>query len=457
MSQEIKFFTILLISVLTAAHAGESARESGTTGDSEKTERGKISGDNALALSLDDALERVESVSPAVLLQRERVRQVLERSYQQRAALLPQISAHAEQRRQQLGRGFAGGGLEAPPFNAFTSRVEGRLAIVDTDSYANYRIAELEHAVSRMEYEEALESIKEQTIFLYLTHLRDLRKVGIIEGNIERERELLELARDQLEAGAAVEIDVTRAQVRLARERRRLLQARTEVENSLLELKALLDIEAEREVIAEESLLRSGDQPQPFAQEEPVKAALGRRPELRSSEKGLEQARLSRKAAGWQRLPQVELFGEWGYDSDEPLDGQEGEAWLVGLRASIPIFEGFRIGAEKREADAAIREKEYALRDLENEIEREIRFARVEMKSRFEQIAIARDEVRLGRAEVGQARERYDAGLGDNRELIDAQQRLADAEDSRLDATYLYGLSRLSYARAAGDVERIFD
>ena len=62
-----------------------------------------------------------------------------------------------------------------------------------------------------------------------------------------------------------------------------------------------------------------------------------------------------------------------------------------------------------------------------NAIEREFKFAMLEMDSRYAQIKIARDEVRLGKDEVEQARERYNEGLADNRELIDAQQRLADA------------------------------
>ena len=59
-------------------------------------------------------------------------------------------------------------------------------------------------------------------------------------------------------------------------------------------------------------------------------ALIGSRPELASQKKRLEQALLARKAASWQRLPSVELFGDWGYDSDEAFSGDYNEAWLVG-------------------------------------------------------------------------------------------------------------------------------
>ena len=79
------------------------------------------------------------------------------------------------------------------------------------------------------------------------------------------------------------------------------------------------------------------------------------------------------------------------------------------------------------------------------------------MDARYAQIEIASDEVRLGRDEVEQALERYREGLADNRELIDAQNRLAGAERSHLRAIYLYGLSRLAFARSIGAVERVLE
>ena len=123
----------------------------------------------------------------------------------------------------------------------------------------------------------------------------------------------------------------------------------------------------------------------------------------------------------------------------------------------MPLWEGGRIAAEKREAAAALRQNEYEMRDLRNRIEREFKFSIIEMDARYAQIEIASDEVRLGRDEVEQALERYREGLADNRELIDAQNRLAGAERSHLRAIYLYGLSRLAFARSIGAVERVLE
>jgi outer membrane protein TolC len=391
------------------------------------------------------------------LIEKESVRRALEQSYQRRAALLPQFSVRAEQTRQQLARSFTAEQFDSPPFNSFGSRVEASLPVFDTQRYADFRIGQLNYAIARKDYETAVQDYLEQAILLYFTQLRDLRSVEIAEDNLQRERRLLNLATRQYEAGAAVKIDVTRAEVRVATQRRTLMEAETQVESSILELKSLLDLDLDLELRLDRSITEGFNAPPSIKRLGSLEVMTELRPELQSQMEVLERAELARKAAAWQRLPTIELFADWGYDSGRAFDGEEGEAWRVGLRASLPIWEGGRIAAEKREAAAALRQNEYSLRDLRNRIEREFQFAMIEMDSRYEQIAIASDEVRLGNDEVAQALERYREGLADNRELIDAQKRLADAERSHLRAVYLYGLSRLAFARAIGSVERVMD
>ena len=69
------------------------------------------------------------------------------------------------------------------------------------------------------------------------------------------------------------------------------------------------------------------------------------------------------------------------------------------MQASVPIWEGGRIAAESLEASVAVRQSEFALKQIRNAIEREYEFAGIEMKSRYDQIEFAWDEVRLGKDE----------------------------------------------------------
>ena len=399
--------------------------------------------------------ERVSQFSPRVLFERETVTRALEASFQQRAALLPQFSIFADQTRQKLGRGFGGGTLNSPPYNSFSAGVRGDLTLLDATTYANYRVARLEKIIAEFGYEVAYQDILEQAVQLYFTVLRDLRRVEIVQGNIDRESDLLKLAKDQFEMGAGLKLDVTRAEVRLATQRRELMVAETQLESSLLQMKSILDLELDQHVAVDRRIIEEVKAPPAILKYANMESLSEGRAELEAQISQVEQAELAAKAATWQRLPSLSVYGQWGYESETAFDGDEQEAWLVGIQASIPLFEGGRIAAEKREARAAVRQSNYRMRELRLQIEQEFKFAILDMESRYEQIEIARDEVRLGYDEVSQAKERYREGLADNRELIDAQQRLADAEQSHLQAIYLYGLSRLSFARAIGQVERV--
>lgn len=410
-----------------------------------------------LRLTVAETIERVKEQNLELIIRSEGVRRALEQTYQRRAALLPQFGLRGEQTRTQVAR-FRGTLVgDQPPFNSFGARVEGRLSLIDAQRYADYRIAKLSHAIEQFDYEVAVQDLLDQALFIYFTHLRDLRSIEILEGNLEREEQLLDLAQQQFDAGVAVKIDVTRAEVRLAAAKRSLMEDRTRADDSLLQLKTLLDLDFAREIQFPGSIVDGVQSPPALKRYGQMMDLTENRPELLRQERQLDQARLAKRAVTWQRLPRVELFADWGYDSAEALDGDAGEAWLLGIRATMPIWEGGRISAERREAQAAVRQNFYAAKQLRNEIEREFEFALLDMDSRYAQIEFARDEVRLGMDEVDQARERYREGLADNRELIDAQQNLADAELSHLRAIYLYGLSRLAFARSIGAVEQVLE
>lgn len=442
MMREFKFFSLLFCAGFApgqAEHASATVRA------------------DVLYMTVPEVIERVKGQNLELLIRKEGVRRALEQSYQRRAALLPQIGFSASQTRTQLARGFISEQFDSPPFNSFGSRVVGSIHLIDAQHFADWRIAKLEHAIEALDYEVALQDVLDQVIMLYFTHLRNLRQVEIYEGNLAREERLFELAEAQFAAGVAVKIEVTRAAVRRAAVQRDLMEARTEADDSILQLKALLDIDLSRELTLDRSIVDEIKSPPALENYGKMLDLMEVRPELESQQKLLDRAILAKRAVNWQRLPTIGLFAEWGYDTNEAFDGDEGEAWLAGIQASMPIWEGGRIAAERREAKAAIRQNRRAIRQLELQIQREFQFALLEMRSRYSQIEFARNEVRLGMDEVEQARERYQEGLADNTELIDAQQRLADAERSQLRAIYLYGLSRLAFARAIGSVERVLD
>jgi outer membrane protein TolC len=163
------------------------------------------------------------------------------------------------------------------------------------------------------------------------------------------------------------------------------------------------------------------------------------------------------RAATFKNLPTIEAFADWGYDSDQAFDGTEANGWMVGVSATIPLYEGGKLFAERKEAKAALAENLARLQHVEKGLQRSLYLADHAIKQRFLQFGIAQKALDLGQAEVMQANEEYQQGLVDNRALIDAQQSLADAELDALHAIYNFAVSRLALARSIGRVERVLE
>ena len=64
--------------------------------------------------------------------------------------------------------------------------------------------------------------------------------------------------------------------------------------------------------------------------------------------------------------------------------------------------------------------------------------------------------VQLARQEVDQARDRFQAGVANNIEVVTAQDALARANDNQIAALYRYNQSRADLAHAAGQMEALY-
>ena len=64
--------------------------------------------------------------------------------------------------------------------------------------------------------------------------------------------------------------------------------------------------------------------------------------------------------------------------------------------------------------------------------------------------------VDLAKQEVGQARDRFQAGVANNIEVITAQDELARASDNQIAALYRYNQSRADLAHSVGQMEAVY-
>ena len=256
----------------------------------------------------------------------------------------------------------------------------------------------------------------------------------------------------QLEEKKA-QIDVTRAEAQLALAEQGRLQQVTVVFQSELFLKRLLDLEIGRELkLADFPLVRAGGGLFSFSEQQ---STFDKRADLLSAQKALEQIRIDVRTATYERLPSLTLSGNFGYASAKYDDEKKQDQWGIGLGLSVPVFDGMRSGANRRIALSRQRAQETRLHSLELQISAELRLALQGVNSRNAQIAVAEKSLRLAQEELRLAQQRYQQGVADNREVVEAQNRLAVADDTMVEAIFQYNLSRVELARAKGEVRSV--
>src|SRR5690606_16226134 len=145
----------------------------------------------------------VDRVNLDVLLSREAAAQALQVVRQQRANILPNINASVQQRRSQgvsIATVVVASGRPASRFDAL---VTGNFALFDPELRSALRSARVGAEVAEANFYAVSQAVLADVAATYFAHLRNLRRLDVLDANIERARALHDLARNQLNAGVA--------------------------------------------------------------------------------------------------------------------------------------------------------------------------------------------------------------------------------------------------------------
>jgi outer membrane protein TolC len=181
-----------------------------------------------------------------------------------------------------------------------------------------------------------------------------------------------------------------------------------------------------------------------------VAQALHNRPDIIAEEQRVLAARQGLSAIKAERLPTLGLV------ADDGVIGKNGAKMLNtytwGLQVTLPIFDGFRREARVQEQRSVVKEAELRQRDLEQQTQADVRGALLDLAGAREQLDAAKERLRFAEQEVTQARDRFNAGVAGNADVVNASLALTASRTLVNDAETAYQLARVSLARAIGSV-----
>ncbi|MCX6595101.1 MAG: TolC family protein [Acidobacteria bacterium] len=415
-----------------------------------------LTGQEVLELSLKQAVELALAPDGATRTQlaREAVDAAMARQRQSLAALLPNVDgtmAYADQTRnlRTFGLNFSIPGVGAlpslaGPFSVYDLRATVTQSVFDLSAIKRYQAGRRGADQARAEVDAAAAQTIERVARAYLAALAAQANVESAEANVDLSEAIVKLTRSQKNAGTGTGIEVTRAQVQLANEQQRLLVARNELARAQLRLLREAGIPMRDKIRLTDKLA--------YQMVDLTTAPAPDRADLKAQQARETAVRASYEAVKWERLPTVVASGDYG--TTGPSVNNSIPTRSVGVALRLPVFDGGRRDARRVETGAALRAEQIRTRDLQQQIQLELRLAVDGVRAADSQLKAAEQGAQLAQTEVEQARRRYEAGVSNSLELTDAQTRLVRARDNYLAALFSHNAARLDYTAALGTISR---
>jgi outer membrane protein len=338
------------------------------------------------------------------------------------------------------------------PYSIFSAGPSFNGPLLDLTLFRRYQASRHSANASR---EDSL-STREQVILLvvsqYIGTLRSMADVQASQSRVDLAQALYNQAADLQKEGVGTGIDTLRANVELQNESQRLLEAQATGETSLFGLSRLLNLDPRQQIELGDSL-SFFETPQPNV-EASIEEGLSARPEWKSMLEQVRAAENQKKAALAERLPSVHFSGNWAQFGTDPSSVIP--TYTYAGSVSVPLFTGGRIRAETIRADLDVQKLHQQQSDLRNQIAFDVKTALINLDSARNQVRVANLGVQLSRGEVDQARDRFNAGVANNIEVIQAQDSLARANDNQIAALYRFNQARADLARSIGQMEKVY-
>ena len=267
--------------------------------------------------------------------------------------------------------------------------------------------------------------------------------VRVAEETVQARQTLVDKVQALANAKLKSDLDLSFANVELARAKLLLLEARNNFQSALAGLSSVLGYSSDQNFqLVEETAPLTPPAPdlQPLIQQ-----ALQQRPEIQAMQFEVESAQKFSSAEHDLWRPTVNALGVVG---EAPVRDDHIPNWYgaVGVNINIPVFNGFLYNAHAKVADLQTEINRQKLRDLQNAISRDVRVSWQDTNRAYERLSVTKQLRQQASLALDLAQARYNLGLGSIVEFTQAELQKTEADIADTDATYQYRLTQMVLA-----------
>ena len=411
-----------------------------------------------LRLTLREAVLLALKQNPQVQIANLNIAESQENQTIARSALLPQASLGVSDtlRRGNLETAF---GQRIPgfpghigPFYIIQAGPNFSTPLFDLTAWKRWQASKKSVLGTRAQQQSVREDTVQLVVSQYLGSLRAAADVTAALSRVDLAKALFDQASDLQKNGVGTGIDTLRSNVQYQNERQRLINAQTQVKTSLYALARLLNIDPHQDVeLSDQSEFFHTAE---YSADDSIERAYAERPEMKALASQIRSQQLQKQSARDQRLPRLSLLGSWGQEGITPTSVIPSYNYEASFE--IPLYTGGRIKAQTAVADIEVKKLGRQEEELRNRIALEVKTAAEQLESAKSEVQVANLGVDLAKQEVTQARDRFQAGVANNIEVITAQDELSRANDNQIAALYRYNQARADLAHATGQMESLY-
>ncbi len=250
----------------------------------------------------------------------------------------------------------------------------------------------------------------------------------------------------QYDVGTVARSDVLRSEVALADAQQSLIKAQNNFDIAVANLNNVMGLSHGTDIRLKEDLkyIKLG-----ITLDDGIKYALQNRPDVIQADANVKYYKEGVKVSRAGFLPSLSLSGSNNWNDDR-FPGAQNSNWQVALTASLTLFDTQLTLSKVKEAEANVVKYDETARQTKDSAALEVRQAYLGIKEAEKRIETSKVAVDKAQEDFNIAQVRYNAGVGTNLDVIDAQLALAQAKTNYIQALYDYNTSKAKLDKAMG-------
>jgi outer membrane protein TolC len=401
-------------------------------------------------LSLDEALARLDARSLPLQQARARSDEAAAVARLARAPLLPTLGANgsytrnSDDRRLALPPTMGGGEIVMQALDQLSAGAQLRVPLVVPNGWWDLAAAREGARAAEASAEAARQQLR--AAFAQGAHLAAAAEEVVLasERAVEAAAEHERSAQRRVAAGTSPPLDHLRAQTERIRRESDLARARADLGRARLALGVMLGEDRPVRVTVPSPEAGAPDAG-PL-----VERALSRRPELAATRAQAEAAGAQVDSAKARLAPQ--LSGTVAaFVSDVPYVTGETTGWRATLDLTWSLYDGGLRDGKRSQAEAQLAAARAATEATRLQILQEVQDSARDVAVATERLRLAEQQRKLAADAAASAKRSFEAGVASSLDVVDANDRLYQADVGLADARARLGVARTALARAAAE------